>query len=255
MHKLLVSIVFFLFFFASGAWAQDTLEEARRLSLAGQYVQSIEAASRVIKAHPNDARLVAEADYLVGASYLNLFDFLTAKKNFLTVVGKYKSSAYYEDAYLGLGDVEFLQENFDQALKVYEEFLATRPSKKRLATLYFRLAEVHLKLGNLEKSKGYVQRLQSEFPDSFEARDAKRLRQKDVFYTVQVGAFTDYGNAEKFIAELKSKGYEVYSVVCMLADKKLCRIRVGKFKALDQAEALKKRLEDDGYFGKIFPKE
>lgn len=255
MRKCFGFAVFFTFWAISSAWAQDALEEARRLFLSGQYVQSIEAAGRVIKAHPDNNRLVAEANYLSGAGYLHIFDFLTAKKNFKTVVSKYKGSAYYEDAYLGLGDVEFLQENFDQALKVYEEFLATNPSKKRLATLYFRLSETHLKLGCVGESRAYIARLQSEFPDSFEAKDAKRLKDKDVFYTVQVGAFTDYDNAEKFIAEVKAKGYEVYSVLCMLSGKKLCRIRVGKFKSLDQAEALQKKLAADGYYGKVFPKD
>lgn len=207
----------------------------------------------MINSHPNDPDLLAEANYFAGASYVNLFDFLTAKKSFKAVVEKYKGSAYYDDAHLGLGDIEFLQDNFQEALRVYMEFYATGPSKKRLATLYFRLAELNLKLGNKVEYHRYLDKLEGELPLSFEARDARRLIEPAFFYTVQVGAFTNYANAEKFIAELKAKGYEVYSVLCMLSGKKLCRIRIGKFQTRPEAEELKKRLESDGYYAKIFP--
>lgn len=206
-----------------------------------------------MREHPDNLELMAEASYFTGASYANLFDFLTAKKNFQVVVGKYKNSSYYEDAYIGLGEVEFLLENHKEALRIYEDFLNSQPSLKRMATLYFRLAEVNLKLGNKDEYKKYLNKLKTEFPKSFEARDASRLLEADSFYTVQVGAFTNYENAEKFISDLKAKGYEVYSVLCLLADKKLCRIRIGRFKAPEEAEELKQRLEKEGYFAKIYP--
>lgn len=221
--------------------------------LKHQYWQTIQACAALMHDHPDNVELMAEASYFTGASYANLFDFLTAKKNFKVIVDKYKDSSYYEDAYIGLGEVEFLLENYKEALRVYMEFFDAHPSLKRMATLYFRLAEVNLKLGNKEEYKKYLKLLKTEFPKSFEARDASRLVEADSFYTVQVGAFTNYENAEKFITELKAKGYEVYSVLCLLADKKLCRIRIGRFKAPEEAEQLKQKLEREGYFAKIYP--
>jgi TolA-binding protein len=248
------SVFCFLFsVFCFSAFAQSALDRAKSLYLEKKYWQSIEECGVVVKDHPNDPEILSEANYFTGASYLNLFDFLTAKKNFKVIVDKYKGSSYYEDAYLALGDVELLQENYHEALKAYTEFYVTNPSKKRLATLYFRLAEVNLKLNNQKEFKKYLDKLRQEFPQSFEAKDAKRLELHDTFYTVQVGAFTNYDNAEKFIAKLKDKGYDVYSVLCMLSGKKLCRIRIGKFESRAEAEELKKKLELDGYFAKIFP--
>lgn len=248
-----------LFFFAyvifflspNSCFAQDALSKAEGLFLQKKYWQAIEEANEVIKNNPGDKDVLAHADYLAGTSYVHLFDFLTAKKSFAAIVEKYKESRYYEDAYLALGDVALLQENLQEALKIYTEFYLTNPSKKRLATLYFRLAEVNLKLGNQEESAKYLKKLKDEFPGSFEARDSKRLSAHDVYYTCQVGAFTNYENAEKFIAKLKAQGYEVYSVLCMLSDKKLCRVRIGKFKTRAEAESLKAKLEKDGYFVKI----
>ncbi len=248
---IVISCLFSIFCFS--AFAEGPLDPARAFFIQHKYWQTIQECSPIIDKYKDNKEVLAEANYLTGASYANLFDFLTAKKNFAAIVQKYKGTVYYEDAYLGLGDVELLQENIQEALKVYTEFYLTSPSKKRLATLYFRLADVNLKLGNKGEYQKYLDKLKTEFPMSFEARDARRLVDSDIFYTCQVGAFTNYENAENFIAGLKAKGYEVYSVLCMLSGKRLCRIRIGKFKTLPEAEALRKRLEKDGYYVKIFP--
>lgn len=252
---LMLWVCFFVMSFDISVFAQADLGAARTLFLKKQYWQVIQDCGEIIKANPQSPHILAEAHYLMGASYVNLFDFLTAKRSFKAVVDAGRSGAYYEDAYLALGDVELLQENFHEALKLYTEFYLASASKKRLATVYFRLAETNLRLGNAPEYKKYLEKLEKEFPLSFEAADARRLSAHEEFYTVQVGAFTNYDNAEKFVEELKAKGYDVYSVLCMLSGKKLCRIRVGKFRTQKEAEALKKKLEDDGYFAKIFPLE
>lgn len=235
------------------ARAEGPIGTAEVFFLQRQYWQAIDEFQKAVKENPDNPDLAAQADYFTGACYVNLFDFLTAKKNFEAVVAKYKQSPYYEDAYLALGDIEFLQENFQEALNIYNDFLSGHPGKRRLATLYFRLSETNLRLGRKKEFREYLDKLQKEFPLSFEAKDARRLSQNDEFYTVQVGAFTDYDNAEEFIAQLKSKGYKVHSVLCMLSGKKLCRIRVGQYRTMDEAQLLKKKLEADGYFAKILP--
>ncbi|MFH0877705.1 MAG: SPOR domain-containing protein [Candidatus Omnitrophota bacterium] len=255
--KTLRIIFICLLFICTGAnaFAEDVLGKAKVLFLQKQYWQTIEECTAVINANSDQPQVLAQANYFAGASYVNLFDFLTAKKNFKVIVEKYTQTPYFEDAYLGLGDVEFLQENFDQALKVYEDFLTFSPSSKRRATLYFRLAEVYLRTGNEKQFQAYYGKLQQEFPLSFEARDARRLSHQADGYTVQVGAFTNYDNAKKTIAALKAKGYDVYSVLCLLSGQKLCRIRVGRCASLKDAELLKDRLELEGYPAKIFPRE
>ena len=135
------------------AWAQDPMAQAKAFFIQQHYWQAIQECGEVIKKNPGNPDILSEANYFSGASYANLFDFLTAKKNFSIIVEKYKGSKYYEDAYLGLGDVEFFGENLYEALKVYTGFYITNPSRKRLATLYFRLSEVNLKLGNKEEYK------------------------------------------------------------------------------------------------------
>lgn len=250
-----LSSIFFLLIFSVTAFADDSLSRAQFFFLQKQYVQAIDECTRIIKENPADPALVSEANYIAGASYVNLFDFLTAKKNFKAIVEQYKGSLYYEDAYLGLGDIEFLQENYTQAIRIYEEFLRLDPSKKRRASLYFRMAEAYLKQGDQKSFEKYFDRLQHEFPLSFEAKDSLRLKVHDAYYTIQVGAFTNFENAQKFISHLKEKGYNAYSVLCMLSGKKLCRIRIGRYRTQEEAEEAGKKLRKDGFFAKVFPLE
>ncbi len=239
----------------AAAPADGILDKAQLLFLQRQYVQAIDECVKAVKEHPDNPAIISQANYLTGASYVNLFDFLTAKKNFQVIVDQYSGSPYYEDAYMGLGDIEFLQENYGEALKVYEQFLRTDPSPRRRATLYFRLAEIYLKRGDRELFKKYYDKLQKEFPLSFEAKDARRLQGSGSYYTVQVGAFTNFDNAQECINQLKAKGYNVYSVLCMLSGKKLCRIRVGRYATEKEAEEAKGKLESDGFLAKVFPLE
>jgi len=252
--KILLAVCF-LALGTSVAFAQDPMARAKVFFMQRQYVQAIDECTSVIKNNPSRPDILSEANYFTAASYVNLFDFLTAKKNFKVIIDQYKGTPYYEDAYVGLADIEFLQENYNEALKAYLDFLTTAPSKKRLATVYFRLSEVNLKLGHKDDYQKYLSKLQEEFPLSFEAKDARRLAAADEFYTVQVGAFTNYENAQTFVDGLKAKGYDVYSVLCMLSGKKLCRVRIGKFKTMPEAEECRKKLEKEGYFAKVFPGE
>ncbi len=252
----ITAIVALLFVYsAATAQAEGVLDKAQILFLQKQYVQAIDECAKAVKEHPDNPAIVSQANYLTGASYVNLFDFLTAKKNFRAIVDQYSDSPYYEDAYMGLGDVEFLQENYSEALKVYEQFLRIDPSPRRRATLYFRLAEIYMKRGDQESFKKYYDKLQQDFPLSFEAKDARRLQEPGSYYTVQVGAFTNFDNAQEYIDHLKAKGYDVYSVLCMLSGKKLCRIRIGRYRTEKEAEEVKRKLESDGFLAKVFPLE
>lgn len=236
------------------AFADHPLDKAQLLFLQKHFAQTVDECTRVIQERPAFA-VIAEANYLAAASYVNLFDFVTARKNFQVIIDQYKGSSVYEDAYMGLGDVEFLQENYGEAQKIYEEFLKTDPSKKRRATLYFRLAEIHLKRGDRDAYKTYYDLLQKEFPLSFEAKDAVRLQDNESCFTVQVGAFTNFENARLFIDQLKAKGYSAYSVLCMLSGKKLCRIRIGRYETEKEAEEAARQLQQDGFLATVFPME
>lgn len=64
-------------------------------------------------------------------------------------------------------------------------------------------------------------------------------------FTVQIAAVTKQGDAEALVAALKPK-YKVF-IANKEASDALYRVQVGPFANIEDAEAIRKRLQDDGY--------
>lgn len=63
-------------------------------------------------------------------------------------------------------------------------------------------------------------------------------------YAVQVGAFNNYNNAQKLKRELENQGYEV-----LITESKPHKVRVGPSSEKKGAETIKKEIEKMGYNG------
>jgi DedD protein len=70
---------------------------------------------------------------------------------------------------------------------------------------------------------------------------------------VQLGSFSTRANAEKLVAELKSKGYPAFVSQFQGASKVLHRVRVGPEQDRARADALAQRLKRDGFPGSVTP--
>jgi cell division septation protein DedD len=70
---------------------------------------------------------------------------------------------------------------------------------------------------------------------------------KEVFtdrnYSIQVGAFADFANAQKYSERFARLGYQTEIIVETVNQKKLHTVRVGSFASLDEAQKEKDRLE------------
>jgi cell division septation protein DedD len=70
---------------------------------------------------------------------------------------------------------------------------------------------------------------------------------KDVFanenYSIQVGAFADFANAQKYSEKFAKLGYQTEIIVETLNQKKLHTVRIGSFASLAEAQKEKDRLE------------
>ena len=70
---------------------------------------------------------------------------------------------------------------------------------------------------------------------------------KNVFsdqnYSIQVGAFTDFANAQKYSEKFAKLGYQTEIIVETINKKKLHTVRVGNFVSLAEAQKGKDRLE------------
>lgn len=73
-------------------------------------------------------------------------------------------------------------------------------------------------------------------------------------FTVQVGAFADREKADKLCKELVNGGEDAYVVLLETAvGQSLYRVRVGRLSSGQEAEALAKRLANQGYPTKVIP--
>ena len=65
----------------------------------------------------------------------------------------------------------------------------------------------------------------------------------DQNYAIQVGAFSDFANAQKYSERFARLGYQTEIIVETINKKKLHTVRVGSFETLDEAQKEKDRLE------------
>ena len=66
---------------------------------------------------------------------------------------------------------------------------------------------------------------------------------KDQNYTIQVGAFADFSNAQKCSSRFSSRGYQTAIIVETINNKKLHTVQVGSFATMAEAQQEKTKLE------------
>ena len=89
-----------------------------------------------------------------------------------------------------------------------------------------------------EEMKLYEKQLPGELPQA---------TRKNVFsdqnYAIQVGAFADFANAQKYSEKFAKLGYQTEIIVETINKKKLHTVRVGSFVSMVEAQKEKDRLE------------
>jgi len=89
-----------------------------------------------------------------------------------------------------------------------------------------------------EEMKLHEKQLPGELPLA-----AKKNVFADQNYSIQVGAFADFGNAQKYSEKFAKLGYQTEIIMETINKKKLHTVRVGSFISLDDAQKEKVRLE------------
>jgi cell division septation protein DedD len=83
---------------------------------------------------------------------------------------------------------------------------------------------------------------EKQAPETAPAETTKSIF-ADQNYTVQVGAFADFANAQKYSEKFAKLGYQTEIIVENIDRKKLHTVRVGSFTSLEEAQKGKDRLE------------
>ncbi len=90
-----------------------------------------------------------------------------------------------------------------------------------------------------EEMKLHRAQLEKEQPPS-----SKKSMFSDQNYTIQVGAFADFANAQKCSNRFSSRGYQTAIIVETIHQKKLHTVQVGSFVSMADAQKEKAKLEN-----------
>jgi len=240
-----------IWFFCSG-FSPENMMEIETAILQENYKAGEELSLKSLKENSSKEE-IEKINYYLGLCYLREAKYEEAaavfKKN-LSI----DNDAMRVRSYVGLFDVLYAQENYDQAFETIEAALDDNPQSDFLSLIYFKYARVSLKLARWGDAQKYFEKILKDFPQSLEAELADQLLNEKRYFSVQVGSFKERDKAENVLNALKEKGHYVYIIETM--DKQnnaYYRVRVGQFSKLEEAQNLKSELSVQGYPTQIYP--
>lgn len=200
-----------------------------------------------------------ELNYILGLSYLKEGDFEKARESFERILNS-PSSKFKAPANLGIADVYLAAGRFKEAEDIYAQIIADNPDTSQKASILYRQSQLEFSKGDIRQGNECLLKLKKEFPLSPElsltggfsliSPPAPVPPVKDgAEYFVQIGFFTDKVNANRVKNKLLAKKYPVY----IENSSGSYRVKVGRFKNLEEALDLEKRLSRDGFQTKVCP--
>ncbi|MBF0331689.1 MAG: SPOR domain-containing protein [Candidatus Omnitrophica bacterium] len=196
----------------------------------------------------------ALVEYYLGLSSLRLGEYRAAYDTFRKAADDAKAADLYEKSIVGVVDSLYMQGYYDKALKEATSLMSKHPHSEMMSLIYLKVARSNLKLTRWGKARDFLQKIISEYPDSFESRIARQLLEEKQYFTVQVGAFIEQARAEKLVKELIARQQYAYIIETKSPDgRKFFRVRVGQMTALKDAKSLETQLSGLGYPTLIYP--
>ena len=235
----------------SSVSVKEKFAQVARSFLEGEYSKALRFSWQLRQEFPSSP-YAKKAKYLSALSYLKTEHLNQAKQIFRDL--REERGGGKERYYLGEANLYYLTEDWERCISTLEQMLSKFPSSSLKAAAYFRLGRCKQKKGVWEGAKYYFTKLLQQFPSSLEAKEAEKILEKGEFYfTLQIGAFKKKENAQKMKYYLKEKGYPAYISIFEKDGRELYRLRVGKFNLRKEAEAVRRRLEAEGYKVEIYP--
>lgn len=233
------------------------LDKAKIYFLKGDYKGGIAECEKLM-AKSTHSKGDDELYYILGMGYLKEGNLLRASDIFEIILKEFKESSFKEEAILSLGDSYLLRGDFEKAQAYYEDLIKTNPRTRLLAQVYFRLSQAGFKKGDIGQGKEYLGKLKRDFPLSPESRMEADLPVfqdgvSEIYYTVQVGSFSNSRNAKNLAQALTKKGYAAYIQEVNSSGGTSYKVRVGKSRFRQEALDLESKLAQEGYPTKVFP--
>jgi cell division septation protein DedD len=110
-----------------------------------------------------------------------------------------------------------------------------------------------MKEGRWSSKRAYMDDLKNKFPQSAEARFLDILGKYEDYFTIQVGAFIEEGNASSVREDLLGKGFSAYLLDERGAAGIIYKVRVGKYNDRKAAKRIAEQLMNEGYPARIIP--
>jgi len=172
----------------------DTFTEAGKDYIYGDYQDSLYKAGPI----KNDSRGM----YLIGLNYLKMNNYPAARAAFKKVTQSPDRSIFVDQARIKYADTYFLERDFARAKKEYLALKNTSAGKNFMPLVYLRLAQMCSKEGDWAGKRAYLNKIKSEYPGSAEMKYVRLLESYGDYFTVQVGAFSSFDNAQALVAEV-----------------------------------------------------
>lgn len=228
--------------------SETALQKAWVDYLRGDYKRAIGACRKISRSKI----LGEEGRYIMGLSFLKLGDYHEARKNFEFVLENYPKPKREQELLLGIADSFYLEGSFKKAEEYYIRLLKSFSGTDCASIVYLGLGKSQRKQGKWQEAKSSFYKVVRDFPLSLEAETAKDyLRKKRGYFSIQVGAFSRKGNAQKLSKLLKKKGYNAYIEKIYKRDRLIYRVKVGKFDTKKGAQREAAKLKKEGLTVKI----
>jgi tetratricopeptide (TPR) repeat protein len=251
--RLILPVLIFILLGSLGTALGLDLERVKISFLNGNYSQAIVDGEKLLAKSRKNSPNLDELYYIMGLCYLKDGNFLRASDIFEIIIDEFDNSPWRNEAKIGLGDTFYLREKYADAQNYYQGILKQGLPDKLLPQVYFRLSRSAAKLNQPQQAEEYLSKLKKDFPNALAAAPDLDAFSPDLYYTVQVGAFSSSNNARGLKEKLLSQGFSAYLEKAALQGKITYRVRVGKFSNRREAEDLEARLSQKGYSTKIFP--
>ncbi len=221
--------------------------------LKGEYEQLIQETDDITRKAPEN-KTDADIYYLRGVSFIEMGQPNPARRSLTQLLEYYPNSKYTDAAKISLADCLIIEREPDKAAAAYEDFINSHSSSPLLSQASFKLAEAKRKAGRWGEARALHKALREKFPNSLEASLSSDIISRDEFcFTLQVGSFINGENARELMQKFINEGFVAYISETVRLGRVYYRVRVGKLPTLQEAEALKEKLRQEGYTVRMYP--
>jgi TolA-binding protein len=246
----------------------ETKWAAKSHYLQGKYKRALDEYGWIIVFYP-DEEVYWPARYWKCRSLIAKGDYEQAMTA-LRSLGKSDSANIDKELVLmSIGECCLGMKDYKSAEAAYRSFIDAMPDSQRVPSAYLLLGKSLESQNKLEEAKKLYRKVSEDYRQSIEAYQAQRFlnnlsqpspvaakrgaqetekpvqkppEKAEPYFTIQVGAFSRKGNADRLAGKLRKKGYTVEIVRPIPGKSRLHKVRVGKFKTKSGAADMARRL-------------